>query len=420
MSFYKVYISSTFRDLAPYRKTVMETLHKVPNFKVVGMEYYTAESTQPLDRCLQDVADCEIYILILANRYGYIIEGQDKSITHLEYLKAKDLGKVILVFLADNKDGRFPPDADEPGQPSPDDKQAKLKDLKKVVGSAFLLPPEGFTSEYHLALQVMEALVRNPRVDFDGVFPEERKIFCDRANQVYNFYELIRKKEPFNVFLIQGKEEDLSQSLVERLSKYYLVSSDPTSLSFHELIVEPDYEKFKSLLVNELCLKLIPYESEQPSDLVGLLTALKANEVSILTLEVSVSDEVKWQQGYQYLDRILKEFSLASAQVQGIRVYWFIMIDVPDSLQEQVQSVPILKAPPLAMLQRDDIKSWISTYINSDAATVLKLLKLCFTAMPAPPQTFDMLEAQEYLQRFIKRFNVRRKKEDAELLDILP
>ena len=419
VSFYKVYISSTYRDLAPYRKTVMESLHKVPNFKVVGMEYYTAEDNQPLDRCLRDVAECDIYLLILANRYGYVIPGQDLSITHQEYLKARELGKVILVFKAENRDGRFPADADEPGQPTPAQKQVKLNALKAEVSSRNLSHPEGFTSEYHLALQVMESLVRSPRVDFDGELPEDRKIFCDRANQVYDFYDLVRQKQPFNVFLIQGNRMALGRSLVERLSKYYLGIPEPTPVSYHEFITDALYANFRRRLINELCDRLLPNEPNPPNDPVGLLTTLQAGGAHSLALLSLVSNAVQWQTGYQFLDNIMNEFAQASATVGGIRLFWFIVIDIPDALQQQVQSVPVAMAPPLMMLSETDIENWLRTYIDSDDENVLNLQELCFPDTLNPCQ-LTMRQAQEQIRTFINRFNLRRKTNDAALLAYLP
>ncbi len=398
----------------------MESLHKVPNFKVVGMEYYTAEDTQPLDRCLRDVADCDIYILILANRYGYVIDGQDLSITHQEYQKAKALNKVILVFKAENRDGRFPPDADDPGQPSPSEKQAKLNALKAEVGSLRLSHPEGFTSEYHLALQVMESLVRNPRVDFDGELPEDRKIFCDRANQVYDFYDLVRKKQPFNVFLIQGHRTNLGRSLVERLSKYYLGVPEPTPVSYHEFIMDASYANFRRRLLNELCDRLIPNEPNPPADPAGLLESLKANDTSTLALLSPVSNAVQWQSGYQFLDEIFKEFSQASVTVGAVRVFWFIVIDMPDVLQQQVQSVNVLTAPQLTMLSETDIENWLRTYIDSDDEIVYSLQELCFPDTLNPPCQLTMRQVQEQIRGFISRFNLRRKTADTPLLNILP
>lgn len=400
----------------------MESLRKVPElrFEVVGMEYYTAENTQPLDRCLRDVTDCDIYILILANRYGYVADGQELSITHLEYLKAKALNKIILVFKSENRDGRFPTDVDEPGQPSSAEKLAKLNALKTEVGKLHLSHPEGFTSEYHLALQVMESLVRNPRVEFDGELPEDRKIFCDRANQVYDFYDLVRKKQPFNVFLIQGHRTNLGRSLVERLSKYYLGVPDPTPVSYHEFITDASYPNFRRRLLNELCDHLLPNEPNPPTDPVGLLTALKANGMSTLALLSLVSNAVQWQTGYQFLDDIFREFAQASQAVGGLRVFWFIVIDMPDALQQQVQSVDVLAAPQLTLLSETDIENWLRMYIDSDDEIVYSLQELCFPDTLNPPCQLTMRQVQEQIRGFINRFNTRRKLNDTPLLTILP
>ncbi|ADB36649.1 DUF4062 domain-containing protein [Spirosoma linguale] len=419
MSFYNVYISSTYRDLGLYRKTVMESLHKVPNFKVVGMEYYTAEDAQPLDRCLRDVEACDIYLLILANRYGYVIDGQELSITHQEYNRAKALNKVILVFKAENRDGRFLPDADEAGQPSSVEKQKKLNALKAEVGSRSLSHPEGFTSEYHLALQVMESLVRNPRVDFDGELPEDRKIFCNRANQVFDFYDLVRRKKPFNVFLIQGHRMSLGRSLVERLSKYYLGVQEPAMVSYHALIADPSYPNFRRRLVSELCDQLLPNDPDPPVDPAGLLAVLHRNGVGSLSLLCPISNEVQWQDGYPLLAAIFDEFEQASLTVAGIRVFWFIVIDVPDGLQQQVQSPYVMAAPPLKMLAGTDIENWLRTYIDSDDEIVYLLQDLCFPDTLTPGE-LTMQEAQKQIRKFINRFNLRRKTNDQPLLDILP
>lgn len=420
MSVYTVYISSTYRDLNSYRQTVRDSLHKVPNFRVVGMEDYVAEGIKPLARCLFDVAACDIYMLILANRYGYVIGEENLSVTQLEYRQAKALNKVILVFKADPADNRFPADTDEPGQPSAVEKQARLAAFRALVSSDQLSHPEGFTSEYHLALQVMESLVRNPKVDFDGELPEDRKIFCNRANQVYDFYELVRKKQPFNVFLIQGTELDLGQSLVERLSKYYLSVPIPTSISYHEFITDASYPNFRRRLLNELSYKLLPNDPSPPADPVGLLTALKVSGVRTAVLVSPVSDAVQWQRGYQFLNDILLEFSQASQAVAELQVYWFIVIDIPNALQQQLLSVDVLVAPTLTLLKKEDIKSWISNYINNDVGTVLDILNLCFGIMLQPPFEFDMYQTQNVIRKFIKRYNLRRKNNDQELLDILP
>jgi hypothetical protein len=97
----RVYISSTFEDLQDYRKAVAESIHRLEH-EDVAMEYYVAEDTRPLERCLKDVAACDVYVGIFAYRYGFIPEENNASrlsITELEYSKACETGKPCLIFL---------------------------------------------------------------------------------------------------------------------------------------------------------------------------------------------------------------------------------------------------------------------------------------------------------------------------------
>ena len=97
----RIYVSSTFSDLADYRKEVSLALRRLGH-EDMAMEYYVAEDRRPLDRCLEDVASCEAYIGIFAWRYGYVPETENpdrRSITELEYRHALSADKTCLIFL---------------------------------------------------------------------------------------------------------------------------------------------------------------------------------------------------------------------------------------------------------------------------------------------------------------------------------
>jgi hypothetical protein len=68
---------------------------------VIAMEDYVATDERPLDKCLADVASCDIYIGIFAWRYGYVPPGQERSITELEYRQAGQSSLERLTFLLD-------------------------------------------------------------------------------------------------------------------------------------------------------------------------------------------------------------------------------------------------------------------------------------------------------------------------------
>ncbi len=97
----KLYLSSTFTDLEQHREKVYRELRALRH-DVVAMEDYVAADKRPLDQCLQDVRDADVYIGIFAWRYGYVPTESNpkrKSITELELREAERLGKPRLVFL---------------------------------------------------------------------------------------------------------------------------------------------------------------------------------------------------------------------------------------------------------------------------------------------------------------------------------
>ena len=101
----KVYVSSTYSDLKEYRQKVYEVLRQM-GFDVIAMEDFIATDQRPLQQCLADVAACDVYIGIIAWRYGYVPEKDNpegRSVTELEYRQAVRLGKPCLIFLLDEQ-----------------------------------------------------------------------------------------------------------------------------------------------------------------------------------------------------------------------------------------------------------------------------------------------------------------------------
>jgi len=105
MSKTRVYVSSTFEDLKDYRAKVNEGLRRA-GYELVAMEDYPAFDRRPLAKCLADVASCDLYVGILAKRYGYIPDQgnpENLSITECEYHQATAYGLPRLVFQLDSE-----------------------------------------------------------------------------------------------------------------------------------------------------------------------------------------------------------------------------------------------------------------------------------------------------------------------------
>jgi len=101
-----VFISSTKEDLVPYRDAARDAAMKA-DFHPEMMEYFAAGGNKPLQTCLEKVNPCDVLVVIVAYRYGWIPEDQpgakQKSITWLECEQAIANGKEVLAFIVDEK-----------------------------------------------------------------------------------------------------------------------------------------------------------------------------------------------------------------------------------------------------------------------------------------------------------------------------
>jgi formylglycine-generating enzyme required for sulfatase activity len=150
-----VYVSSTFIDLEGHRAALKIALEKV-RYDVDCMEKYTAFDQRPLDRCLADVAAADVYVLLIAHRYGYRPpenNPQRRSITQLEYEQASRHGKPRLVFTVDRHHPWPPPWIDR--NADADDLAAFRAELEASHGVNRFTTPDQLAS---LVLQALQAL----------------------------------------------------------------------------------------------------------------------------------------------------------------------------------------------------------------------------------------------------------------------
>ena len=108
---FRMFLSSTFRDLKKERKRVRNIADKVCS--VIGMEMFLPDEKCVLKTCLENLRKCDIYVGIIGLRYGSVIpyeqlvevEGEKAndykglSFTHYEFRKAGELGIPRAVFI---------------------------------------------------------------------------------------------------------------------------------------------------------------------------------------------------------------------------------------------------------------------------------------------------------------------------------
>lgn len=99
----RIYISSTTQDLTNHRRAVIEAL-RCGGHTPVCMEDHAAGDVVPKDKCLRDVATCDVYVGFFGWRYGFIPPQCDTSITEMEYREAIRCRISTLVFLTNEKE----------------------------------------------------------------------------------------------------------------------------------------------------------------------------------------------------------------------------------------------------------------------------------------------------------------------------
>ena len=78
----KVYVSSTVADLTEERRAVLDWLRLARHQAV---DSYLPDSDAVRDSCLDDVAGCDLYVLIAGHRYGY--QPEDFPVAHEQFLR---------------------------------------------------------------------------------------------------------------------------------------------------------------------------------------------------------------------------------------------------------------------------------------------------------------------------------------------
>jgi hypothetical protein len=125
---WRVFVSSTSKDLQAEREAIERALHQMRDAEFSGMEYFGSRPDKPKAVCLQEVSQGNVYIGIFAHRYGYIDPESGLSMTELEYRQARRTGIPCLIYLKDES----VPIPDEYIETDPESK-AKLEGLKQEL-----------------------------------------------------------------------------------------------------------------------------------------------------------------------------------------------------------------------------------------------------------------------------------------------
>ncbi len=142
-----VFLSSTGRDLHEYRAAAIAVCNEL-GLVPVAMEFWESMGVGATEGSLAKLDGCQVFVGFLAQRYGYIEDGHDRSVTELEFAHAAQRGLTRLCFLLD------------PKQPWPTDaidyeRHQQLVAFKRQIEKSIL---NWFTTVADFKLKVFKAL----------------------------------------------------------------------------------------------------------------------------------------------------------------------------------------------------------------------------------------------------------------------
>jgi len=88
---YRVFVSSTWLDLQPERRALMDALNRMEEMRFVGMEFFGNRPDDTHDASIDQVEVCEVFVGIIGFRYG-------SGITETEYRRARELRLPCFVY----------------------------------------------------------------------------------------------------------------------------------------------------------------------------------------------------------------------------------------------------------------------------------------------------------------------------------
>lgn len=377
-----VYISSTFKDLQKFRQAVINCIVSLGDFyRPVSMEFYDAEDVHFVQKCLDDVEACNVYILIIGKRYGYVPKGYTKSITELEYEKARDcqkkgMVKDVLVFKVEELCTTYT--YNEPDAGCNEYNTAFLDEISER------LSPAPFSSEAELSFQVSNALMKRLfRLIHNGtkiLAPDKDAIicYCNRNVQINSIKKniLINKKR---IFFSQGnRRTDFPGGIIKRFAKYSLGAAN----KIEPLIKITDLFDSTDTASNQVNAfwNILDYLSVSPTlentsckGFLKQLSRMKSTKV-ILPFYYDFDfdeDAVKFSEFFEFLEQLFAEYA---ASEQPYELFFVIIIYSAqpdyDTIRANLADFPMIGSLSVFLekfkpVTDNDIQDWLEKFITS-------------------------------------------------------
>lgn len=140
----KVFISSTTEDLREHRQAVIRVLRQLGHESLVTENLAADAYRAPIDVSRDSIASCDVFIGIIAWRYGLILDRENPeglSFVELEHRHAWAAGKPTLIFMTSD-DAAWPPRFIDGGEQGERQSRFRRELLSRLTVSYFTSPAD--------------------------------------------------------------------------------------------------------------------------------------------------------------------------------------------------------------------------------------------------------------------------------------
>ena len=425
---YKIFLSSTKRDLEKERKSLIELL-KTADYEVCCMEWFGAFTKHPKEEVEDYVNQCPIYVIIIGESYGSIPEMDNvllgKSFTEFEYdaacKKCKAGEMIMLCFVKDivRTDERLIRFVTQLGKSHGVATFKSADDLPGLVLAS--LRRELNKPEYKKLFEDEDVPQKLP-VD-DTHLSTDLKYFCNRYNQADAFdssFYISNYQNPIHLFLLPGQKDDNHTSFVNRyacqfryegknivevsvVTKYFPLQSELQLLGRIK-------NEIRTQLIEELTL---PLRQIITADIFDALTKAKKDFLIInLIVESSYLKENNIQIYKNAIERFYNEISSLKEPTEEKKILVFLLFRQSDTDENKQLSKQITdddaflkdnKLPRLEKISIYDVEDWLrSRKIEQNEEKISATLQTYFPSYyNQPEQTFSMSKAEIVLDQII-------------------
>ena len=300
-----VYLSSPYMEFKDIRDKFLDEIQSRNKlYDITAMEDYLAGDKDVLSTCIADVNKCNIYVLVLGDKYGSIAKknGEDsgKSFTYWEYDAAnkkknegKDIERLILL-----KAG-----------PSAADENPLFAAWKKEIAESQIqtvyyndqeeIPQKILDSLDNFTLQRIQVSIQKKDVLRDKIY------LCNRREINQEFLVSI-DEDPIQFFVLSGHEDDLPHYFIKRKE----IEFEDMSVQWKNIKIKPDipdtvteFEKAEIYIKSEIFNELKWKKFKLPKDVTpeGITQYMTENNLDYLSISWFI-ESILWK------NDTLKEF----------------------------------------------------------------------------------------------------------------